>query len=207
MSFKGGKKSNVHGVKEGYDIYAGFYDKTLGFLDSFEKDELKKIILSAGGKDVLDVGCGTGRLFPFLFQSEKNVTGIDLSPKMIAIAKKKFAKAELLVGDIKSMPFPDKSFDVVVAAFVVVHLKTLREFFREVHRVLKDGGVFIVTNINQRKAPKLKISPKEEIVIKSFYHMPKEIVKGLEEEFFTIEEEKLLYEGEIWINQIIKARK
>jgi ubiquinone/menaquinone biosynthesis C-methylase UbiE len=207
MSFKGGKKSNVHKSKEGYDLYAGLYDKTLEFLDSFERNELKRMIYSAKGKKVLDVGCGTGRLFPEFQKMNFDITGIDVSQKMIDIAKNRCHKAKLLVGDVENLPFKDDSFDVVVASFVVVHLKYLEKAFSEIYRVLKNGGVFIITNINQKKAPKLKMSTTQEIVIKSFYHMPKEVIKSLENEFFKINEEKFLYDGEIWINQIIKASK
>ena len=188
-------------------MYAGLYDKTLEFLDSFERNELKRMIYSAKGKKVLDVGCGTGRLFPEFQKMNFDITGIDVSQKMIDIAKNRCHKAKLLVGDVENLPFKDDSFDVVVASFVVVHLKYLEKAFSEIYRVLKNGGVFIITNINQKKAPKLKMSTTQEIVIKSFYHMPKEVIKSLENEFFKINEEKFLYDGEIWINQIIKASK
>lgn len=207
MSFKGGKKSNVHKSQEGYDLYAENYDKTLGFLDSFEKDELKKMIIKTGGKKVLDLGCGTGRLFPFLVESGKNLTGLDISSKMIEKARKKYPKIESIIGDSENLPFKDNSFDIVISAFVVVHLKNIEKTFSEVYRVLKNGGAFIVTNINQKKAPKLKLDTKNKIVIKSFYHMPKEVKTALENNLFIIEEEKIIYDGEVWINQIIRARK
>ncbi|MFA6992185.1 MAG: class I SAM-dependent methyltransferase, partial [Candidatus Gracilibacteria bacterium] len=179
MSFRGGKKSNVHDSENGYNLYAPYYDKTLNFLDTFEQDELLKMLMKTRGKKVLDAGCGTGRLVPILSKLGRNVTGIDISAKMIDIAKKKFPKQKFAVGNIEKMTFKDSSFNIVIASFVIVHLKMLPKFFAEVHRILKDGGVFILTNINQRKAPKLKIGQKDEVVIKSFYHMPKEVIKHL----------------------------
>jgi 2-polyprenyl-3-methyl-5-hydroxy-6-metoxy-1,4-benzoquinol methylase len=90
---------------------------------------------------------------------------------------------------------------------LIVHLKDPKIFFREVYRVLKPGGVFILSNINQKKAPKLRLNSKEEIVIKSFYHRPQDVISGLEEEFFVVEKEDFVEEDSIWINQIIVAKK
>ena len=109
-------------------------------------------------------------------------------------------------ADIQNLPFEKKSFDIVIAAFVIVHLKNLEQAFSEVHRVLKDGGYFIFSNINQRKAPLLEVG-KEKFFIESFYHRPKNVIRELEDCYFDVLEEKFIFEGEVWVNQIIKAKK
>ncbi len=159
------------------------------------------------GKKALDLGAGTGRITESLLMNGADVYAIDVSKKMIAILKKDFPEAKAFVGDVLNLPFEDDFFDIATAGFLLVHLKEPKLFFREVYRVLKPGGKFIFSNINQKKAPKLRINSKEEIVIKSFYHRPQDVISMLEEELFTLENEDYIEEEGIWINQIITCRK
>lgn len=206
MSYKGKNKSNYFEPKEGYDLYAEFYGKKSDYLDSFEQGVLIKMAGDLSGKHVLDLACGTGRIIPKLLEKKADITGIDVSAEMLKIAQKKFPKAKFLQGNMEQLPFTENSFDLVIAAFAIVHLKSLDKVFGEVYRVLKDNGIFVLTNINQKKAPKLKMG-RESIVIGSYYHIPKHVLKALEENLFQIQEEKFIYEKGIWINQLIKAQK
>lgn len=207
MSYKGEKKSNVYGSEEGYELWAEEYDKSLGYLNSFEENVFLRFLGNLEGKKVLDIGCGTGRLIPELKHRGGEVVAADLSAKMLNLTSKKFPGVKTVVADIDDLPFEDESFDMVIAMFVVVHLGDLRRAFDEVYRVLKNGGVFILSNINQRKAPKLKLPDGREIVIKSFYHMPKHLIAALDNSFFKIDKEEFVYEKDEWINQIVKAVK
>jgi len=209
MSFKGGKKSNVYESPEGYDLYAPQYDeyKNLAYLKRFEEDVVDKFLRDVKGMKVLDVGCGTGRIVADLRREGAVVSACDVSEKMVQKVNEKFTRLEAIVGDIEELPYSDGEFDFVVALFVVVHLKDLRDAFDEVYRVLKDGGVFVLSNINQRKAPKLKLEDKREIVIESYYHRPEDILKALEDSFFRIEKEEFVRDGGVWVNQIIRAIK
>ncbi len=207
MGFKGKRRSNVFGSEEGYDLFAGNYDESLAYLDSFESDILLKELRRFEGKKVLDIGCGTGRVCGYLKSYGAKVTGTDISEKMLMEARKKHRDIEFVRADANNLPFKDNTFDAVTAMFLIVHMKDPLLFFREAYRVLKEGGVFIFSNINQKKAPKLKTAEKEEIVIKSYYHLPKHIINMLEDELFQIEKEEFFYEGKIWVNQIIKAKK
>jgi len=202
-------KKTVYSSSEGYDLYAPHYDEKLDYLDSFEKRKLVELMDNLGGKKVLDIGCGTGRIIPDLLDKNAIVTGADISTEMLKIAQEKFPKVNFVEADIRKLPFKDDSFDFVIAAFVIVHLKQveLENAFDEVYRVLKPGGKFILTNINQKKAPKLKVKNLGEIVIKSYYHIPEHVIEALNGCRFSIEDENFINEGEIWINQIIKAVK
>ncbi|MFA6550200.1 MAG: class I SAM-dependent methyltransferase [Candidatus Gracilibacteria bacterium] len=159
------------------------------------------------GKNVLDAGCGSGRIIGRLKNLEANITAIDISEKMLEIVRKKNSGVEVVKGDVRKMPFESGKFDIVIAPFVIVHMKKLDAFFEECYRVLKTGGIFIFTNVNQRKAPKLKIKHHGEICIESYYHIPEQVKEALDSAFFRLEEEKFVYNGEVWINQIIRARK
>ncbi len=200
------RRSALREVEQGYDLYAKQYDESQGYLDSFERYDLFEMLGEVKGLRVLDLGCGTGRMSEYLIKFGAEVVGLDISEEMLKIARKKLPKVEFVQGDSDKLPFEDDSFDMVVASFLVVHLPTMDATFDEAYRVLKPGGNFIVTNINQRKAPKLKIG-KEEIVIKSHYHRPDEVIEALEKSFFEPMEERFVEESDTWINQIVKAKK
>lgn len=206
-------QTHLHSQKDGYAKYAKTYDKTATHLDSFEKGALKHLIGPTANKSILDLGAGTGRVFDLLrkantLHASTNLTAIDISPEMLEILKKKHPKAEAIEADLnKALPFQAETFDIATAAFAIVHLKKLDDFFGEVYRILKPNGEFILTNINQRKAPKLETHTGEKIVITSYYHIPDHVIEALEKQAFKIESESFVEEDGMWINQIIKARK
>lgn len=207
MSYKGKIKSNVYNPREGYNLAASVYDRRLKYLNSFEKDVIKKMLGKFLGEKFLDLGAGTGRLIPYLKDGGAEISAVDISEKMVELLGKKFPWISALVADSENLPFKDCSFNFVIAAFLIIHLKKLDKTFREVYRVLEDGGSFIVTNINQKKAPKIQLNDRSEIVIDSYYHRPEDVIKALKNNLFTIEKEEYIYEDGVWINQIIKAVK
>jgi len=206
MTYKG-KKSRVCAPEEGYNLYADIYEGDIGYLNSFEKDVLINTLGDLKGKRVLDLGAGTGRMIHHLRNLGATVVAVDVSEKMLERLKKRYADVECHVADVENLPFEDESFDLVLAAFLIVHLGDLTTAFDEAYRVLKPGGYFVVTNINQRRAPKLKLKNGEGIVIDSYYHRPEDVLKALNGSFFEIKKEDFVMEGKAWTNQIIKAFK
>jgi len=202
-------KKTVYDSDEGYNLYAGNYDEKLEYLNSFEKRKLDDFLKDINGKKILDIGCGTGRIIQDLLDKGADITGVDVSTEMLKIAEKKFPNSNFVEADIRELPFKDNTFDIVICTFVIVHLKQveLEGAFDEVYRILKPGGSFILTNINQKKAPKLKVKNIGEIVIKSYYHMPEHVIEALNNCRFSIETEDFINEGDVWINQIIKGVK
>ena len=117
-------------------------------------------------RKVLDVACGTGdvsfrlhELFP-----EAEVTGLDLSPGMLAIARRKLAgmpaeaweKISFMEGDSLRMPFADDTFDMVTVAYGVRNFERLEDGYREMRRVLKPGGVLCVIELSEPANPLIK---------------------------------------------------
>lgn len=99
---------------------------------------------------LLDAGCGTGAMLQ-LFQKDlpgKRYTGLDLSKKMIEVAKKKqMYGVELVVGDCEALPFDDNSFDVITCSMSFHHYPNPDKFFQNIHRVLKPNGRFILRDM------------------------------------------------------------
>lgn len=191
---------------QGYDLAASDYDKKEKYLNSFEQNQVLPLLDNLTGKKILDAGAGTGRLAVELARRGAFVTALDISGEMLKILAKKSKYIELSVGDVELMPFGKEIFDWVVSAFVVAHLKDPMRFFDEVYRVLKDGGKFLVTNINQKEPPEVE-TENGPIKIESYYHRPEKIREILESLAFRIEKEIITKEGENWVGQIVVAVK
>lgn len=192
--------------KQGYNLAAPYYDEKEKFLDSFEKGKVLPLLGDIKDIKILDVGAGTGRLAIKLHKLGAKVTALDISPQMLSVLARKNKEVQTVVADADNLPFGAEAFDIVVAAFLIVHLKDPTVFFSEAHRVLKDNGRFLVTNINQRRPPPLK-TKQGEIVIQSYYHRPDHIRGLLEALAFKVEKEIVVKEGDTWVNQILSARK
>ena len=96
---------------------------------------------------VLDIGCGSGRdAFEFAKKGFK-IIGIDLSPKMIAIARNKAKKADFKVMDLERLEFKAESFDGIWANAVYLHIpkKRLKKAFAEAKKALKKGGIMYIS--------------------------------------------------------------
>ena len=162
-------KTIVLNSKAGYDLVADYYHKKEKYWDSFEKGEVMPLLGDVKNMKILDVGAGTGRLALRLANFGAEVTVLDISEEMLK--KIKDSRLKIVIGDAENLSFDDECFDIVIATFLIVHIKDLDRFFSEVYRVLKPGGIFLVTNINQRKPPEVK-TEKGMVVIESFYHRP-----------------------------------
>ena len=94
---------------------------------------------------ILDVGCGPGYVSIAAADRGAVPIGLDFSAEMIAIAKKRSPQIEFRQGDAQNLPFPDASFDRVVANFALLHLANPERAMAEARRVLKPGGRFAFT--------------------------------------------------------------
>lgn len=102
------------------------------------------------GKTVLDIACGTGYGSQLLATEAKHVIGMDVSKDAVAYAKKHYAtkNVDYRVGDALKIPLEDHSVDVVISLETIEHLPTPEVFVKEVKRILKPGGVFVVSTPN-----------------------------------------------------------
>ncbi len=94
----------------------------------------------------LDVGCGPGGLVELAIAEGWNASGVELSSWAVEIAKKK--GLPIIEGTLESARFPDDSFDAITLFDVLEHLPDPHPPIREIHRILKPGGVVIVETPN-----------------------------------------------------------
>jgi len=94
------------------------------------------------GTDVGDIGCGTGRLAPYLSSRGLSPHGVDLSPEMIRVAQRDHPGFPFEVADLRTLPFDDARLDGAVAWYSLMYLppEHRSSAFGELARVLKPGG-------------------------------------------------------------------
>ena len=103
-------------------------------------------------KKVLDIGCGNGNwTYKVAKCGAKSVDGFDIQEEMVELAKQatsQFSTVNIQVGDVKSMPYGDNTFDVAISIYVTccLQLETCISHFKELHRVLAPGGKAMVVN-------------------------------------------------------------
>lgn len=100
---------------------------------------------------ILDLCCGSGQATRFLVEYSQNVTGLDASPLSLGRAERNVPQANYVEGLAEEMPLPDREFDIVHTS-VALHEMTpavLRQIIKEVHRVLKPGGIFTLVDFHK----------------------------------------------------------
>jgi len=100
---------------------------------------------------VLDIGCGPGWYLPLISDEKSSVIGIDASLSQLRLARKNVPDSTLLSGDICNFPLKHGQFDVAYAINIFHHLPSAEEQqqgFREIHRILKTGGVLMLHEMN-----------------------------------------------------------
>ncbi|MBI2589433.1 methyltransferase domain-containing protein [Candidatus Berkelbacteria bacterium] len=105
------------------------------------------------GEQVLDVGCNAGaRLEALRREYGIEGTGIDLSPKTIALGQKHFPALTLQVGDAELLPYQENSFDTVISFETFEHLPNPGKALAEIGRVVRPGGWVLIYAISRRNA-------------------------------------------------------
>ena len=137
-------------VRDAYRRWAPIYDLTFGKIAEAGRKNAVQIINRRRGR-VLEVGVGTGLSLP-CYGSHLTITGIDLSPEMLAKAEDQVDRHNLanVAGlhemDAGALAFPDESFDTVVAMYVMTVVPVPQRVMRELERVCAAGGEVILVN-------------------------------------------------------------
>ena len=135
-------------LRHEYDAIANEYERKIWFDQSIlGLARLRKQLMSKAQGKILDVACGTGLNFPF-FPVDSNITGIDLSPGMLEVARQNAARlgrdANLAVMDAQKLDFADSSFDTVVSTLSTCTFPDSIRALREMGRVCRPGGQILL---------------------------------------------------------------
>lgn len=133
-----------------YQLWARSYDATKNPLFSLEERQMAALLESAEHCDVVDLGCGTGRLLKRIAASEpESLTGVDLSAAMLkrAAGKLGFA-ARLIQADCLNTTLATASADWISALFLLSYLDNVRAFAREAARIARPGAFLIFSDVH-----------------------------------------------------------
>lgn len=136
---------------DSYNQLAEEYAKRYG--DELREKPFDRLLLERfaqdvpSGKQVCDLGCGSGHIADHLKSLGVDVIGIDLSPGMIEVAKRTYPSIEYRVGDMLDSDMPDESLGAIVALYSIIHLERdqIRPTLGEMFRVLVPGGSVLVS--------------------------------------------------------------
>jgi ubiquinone/menaquinone biosynthesis C-methylase UbiE len=152
--------TTVLDAKAGYDLGADYYDdwRWQKIWGKIERPFVDGVLASLSPKRlspplILDVGVGTGSYLQHVHSKFgfKKCYGVDISRRMLAVAKSKLRSPMILeTGDARKLRFPDATFDVVLLCRVGSHIDDIHSVATEIHRVLRRGGLFVVTDVDPR---------------------------------------------------------
>ena len=139
-------------TRTSYDVdAAGYAEKVVGLLDRMPHlraslTVFAELVETAGGGPVADVGCGPGYVTGYLHDAGVDVFGIDLSPEMVAIARRDYPDSRFEVGTMTDLDLADDSVAGIVAFWSVIHVpdEAVPGVFAEFRRVLRPQGLLVV---------------------------------------------------------------
>jgi SAM-dependent methyltransferase len=179
-------------IRRSYDEIADEYERRIsGELEGkpFDRDVLKRFAQQVQGK-VCDLGCGPGHVTAFLRGQGADVFGIDLSPVMVEIARRRQPDLVFEVGDMLALNLPVKHVTGIVTFYSIVNLpeRMLPVVFREMLRVLQPGGLLLLAfHIGDQFAHYEELWGRP-ICLDFYYFEPVRIRRMLESAGFAIED-------------------
>ena len=99
--------------------------------------------------DLLEIGCGEGRGIEHVLPHVNSYSAIDKIESAIENLQSRFPAARFVAGNLPPLPYPDATFDSIVSFQVIEHIENDALFLKEIHRVLRPGGVALITTPNR----------------------------------------------------------
>jgi ubiquinone/menaquinone biosynthesis C-methylase UbiE len=139
----------------GSSSYAGRYERRDAEAHSFRirAQRIKELLADCHSGRLLDLGCGPGLMAEHFLSRGFEFFGVDISEGMIAECRSRFGdndRAHFIVSDAEKLDFADGEFDAVVCMGLFEYLDDESAVLREIHRVLKPGGVLLASFLNKR---------------------------------------------------------
>lgn len=178
------------------------------------EEQANKFLNLLPGKRILDLGCGPGRDAQVFVGQGFQVTGVDLSPQMIEMARSRVA-AQFHVMDIENLNLPSSSFHGIWASASLLHIpkKNILQVFKTLHSLLLDEGIFYLS-LKKGTGEGLQSDPRYGDVQKFWSFFEKEEIEDIvkQADFKVVEsvisERKSTYQGYLlWVNVLCKKEK
>ena len=202
-------------TRSSYDTDAsGYAEKVSGLLreSPYLRASLKlfaELVHRAGGGSVADVGCGTGYVTSHLHDAGVDAFGIDLSPEMIAIARRDYPDLRFEVGTMTDLDLVDDSVAGIVAFWSVIHVPdhAMPGVFEQFRRVLRPQSPLLVGfHVGDETQHTSKGYTGRPINVDSHHRRPSQVAGWLRDAGFTIEAELVMRPDEDVPGALIFAR-
>jgi SAM-dependent methyltransferase len=137
-------------VREGYGLWAATYDADPNPLLALEERKLELLLPDTRHKDVIDLGCGTGRwLHRLSHRGVRSMLGVDFAPEMLnCAARDSDLKPRLVLADCLSLPLPPQSADLILCSFTLGHICDLDALALEMARALRPRAEIFVSDLH-----------------------------------------------------------
>jgi ubiquinone/menaquinone biosynthesis C-methylase UbiE len=158
-------KETWNACGEAFDRYTNAADS---FSDNLEHPAINQLIGDISGARVLDLGCGSGKYSLWFAELGAQVTGLDLSPTMINLARDKArargVRAEFRVADIREgLPFGEAEFDLVFTGTALHYIEDINAAMKEVARGMKPAARFVASVLHPMSTARFAPAGSEEI--------------------------------------------
>ncbi len=149
---------DLDATRRSYDRLSRVYDRLADASEHATREAGLKRLAAQPGEHLLEVGFGTGSALVELARSvgpEGHVRGLDLSPGMLGVAQQRLVegrsaeRVQLALGDARSMPYADRSFDGAFSSFTLelFEAEDLQQVLKEIRRTLRPGGRLVVVSL------------------------------------------------------------
>jgi len=173
-------------VDGGYARWAASYDREA--VRPLSRIEMRATLAllpgELAGSTCLDVACGTGR-YALLFcdRGAERVMAMDRSAAMLAVLRAKGSRARIVRGDLRALPFPRASVDIVLCTLALGHVAELATAVAEMARVLRPGGILVCSDFHPAAAQagllRTFVSRGEELVLPHHPHREEDYDRAL----------------------------
>lgn len=172
-------------VREGYGEWVRTYEQTVqDEMDLRLLERLRTVDWSAL-RFILDLACGTGRIGEWLrrHSSAADIDGVDITPEMLDVARNRGVYRTLAIADVSHTGLPAETYDLCIQSLADEHLSDLGPLYREVARVTKHEGYFVMVGFHPQFLmtgipTHFERSPGEPVTIRSYVHLLSDHVKA-----------------------------
>jgi SAM-dependent methyltransferase len=132
-------------ARDGYRAWQPTYDDTVQDIMDLGLLESLTIVRWSEARQVVDLGCGTGRTASWLLSKGVGaIDGVDVTPEMLERARRRGCHRRLKEADVRATGLSDAAYDLVICSLVDEHLPELGELYREARRLLRPDGAFVL---------------------------------------------------------------
>ena len=187
-------KKRIKDTQTSYDQVAAEYaEKFKDEMDDkpFDRDCLDRLAREVGNLGpICDMGCGPGQIARYLHRQDVDTLGVDLSPRMVAEAQRLNPEIPFHQGNMLSLPDADNSWGGIAAFYCIIHIprEQIVDALREMKRVLKPGGVLLVTFHIGQEIKHIDEWWEKPVNLDFAFYLPEEMEDWLKEAGYELEE-------------------